>query len=282
MPSQNRTTTHTTTTTKTPTPSTSDLSAALGALGLRQLADELDDFIARATRSRWSPVEQLEELVRLESQERARRSIERRLGRAHLGRFKLMADFDWAWPKSIDREAVERVLGLGFVERSENVVLIANQGLGKSMIAKNAAHAAVLAGHSALFVTASELLLDLRKQETARGLEQRLRHYAAPHVLVIDEIGYLSYDNEAADLLFQIVSRRYEKRPIVVTTNLTFSDWNTVFPNATCATALIDRLTHHSEIITIEGDSYRKREAESTRAERRRGKNGKNGKPGAR
>jgi DNA replication protein DnaC len=261
---------HSTETTK-PSP---DLRAALEALGLRRIAQDLDDFVARATRARHSPVQQLEELVRLETQERARKSIERRLGRAHLGRFKPMADFDWDWPKQIERAAVERVLSLGFVERGENVVLVASQGLGKTMIAKNLAHAAILAGQNAIFTSASELLLDLRKQDTARALERRLRHYASPHVLVIDEIGYLSYDNVAADLLFQIVTRRYEKRPIVLTTNLAFGEWNTVFPNAACATALIDRLTHHSEIITIEGESYRKREAELAKKARRRGKNG--------
>jgi DNA replication protein DnaC len=261
--------------TTTKTTSSSDLRAMLGTIGLRRMADELDDFVARATKSRWSAVQQLEELVRLETQERAKRSVERRLARAHLGRYKPIADFDWEWPKSIDRVGVERVLRLGFVERTENVVLVASQGLGKTMIAKNIAHAAILAGQTALFVSASDLLLDLRKQETARGLERRLRHYTSPHILLIDEIGYLSYDNTAADLLFQIVTRRYERRPIVLTTNLSFSDWNTVFPNAACATALIDRLTHHSEIITIEGESYRRREAEAAK-KKRRGKSGDN------
>jgi DNA replication protein DnaC len=251
-----------------------DLKEALRGLGLHRLAGDLDDFIARSTRARWSVTQILTELARLEATERARRSVERRLGRAHLGRFKPMADFDWNWPRRIDREAVERVLSLGFCEKAENVILVASQGLGKSMIAKNIAHAAVLAGSSALFVSASELLLDLSKQDTARALDRRLRHYASPHVLCIDEIGYLSYDNTAADLLFQIVTRRYEKRPIVLTTNLAFSDWSTVFPNAACATALIDRLTHHAEIIAIEGDSYRKREAEAAKKARGRGKNG--------
>jgi DNA replication protein DnaC len=269
MPSDNKTAT-TTTTTKAP----ADLGATLRALGLWRIAEDLDDFIARATKSRWSAVQVLEELGRLETLERARKSAERRLARSHLGRFKPIADFDWNWPKKIDRVAVERVLTLGFLERAENVVLLAPQGLGKSMIAKNVAHAVVLAGQSALFVSASDLLLDLSKQDTARALERRLQHYARPHVLVIDEIGYLSYDNHAADLLFQIVSRRYERRPIVMTTNLAFSDWNTVFPNAACATALIDRLTHHAEIIPIEGESYRKREADLDQKARRRGKNG--------
>lgn len=262
--------------TTTATTKTADLAAALKAIGLLRIAEDLNDFVARATKARWSVVQTLSEVSRLEMQERARKGCERRLSRAKLGRFKPMADFDWNWPRKLDRAAVERVLSLGFVERTENVILVAPQGVGKTMIAQNVAHAAVLAGQTALFVSASELLLDLAKQDTARLLERRLQHYARPHVLVIDEIGYLSYDNHAADLLFQIVSRRYERRPIVLTTNLSFSDWSTVFPNAACATALIDRLTHHAEIIAIDGESYRKREAEAAHKARRRGKNGAN------
>lgn len=262
----------------TTTPTTPpDLAEALREIGLRCFEDSVDDFIARATTARWSVAQILEQIVLAERTERARRSVERHLGRAHLGRFKPMCDFDWNWPRAIDREAVERTLTLGFIERSDNVVLVAPHGVGKTMIAKNLIHSAVLAGHSALFITASDLLLDLSKQETARTLERRIRHYAAYHVLAVDELGYLSYDNRAADLLFQIVTRRYEKRPMVLTTNLAFSAWDTVFPNAACATALIDRLTHHAEIISIEGDSYRKREAEERKKSRRNKGGGRNG-----
>jgi len=257
-----------TTTTTKPTPPT-ELRATLSTLGLHRLAESFDDFVAHATRARFSVVQVVEEIVRTELDERARRSVARHLGRAHLGRYKPMADFDWNWPRAIDRAGIERVLTLDFIERGENVVLVASHGLGKTMIAKNIAHATTLAGHSALFVSASDLLLDLAKQDTARALERRLRHYAYFRVLVVDEIGYLAYDNTAADLLFQIVTRRYERRPIVLTTNLAFSDWNTVFPNAACATALIDRLTHHAEILTIEGESYRRREAEEQKKKRR-------------
>ena len=137
------------------------------------------------------------------------------------------------------------------------------------MLTKNLLHQAVLVGHSALFITAADLLLDLNGQETSRALERRLRAYARPQILAIDEIGYLTYDAHAADLLFQVISRRYEQRSIVVTTNLLFKQWDTVFPNASCAVALIDRLTHHAEIIPIEGESYRKREAELTQKKRR-------------
>jgi len=252
----------------------SDLAQRLRDLGLRATGDQLDDLVALATKERWSPVQLLEHVVELEEKDHVKRSLDRRFTASHIGGFKPMADFDWSWPKKIDRDTVERVLALRFLERSENVVLAASQGLGKTMIARNVAHAAVLAGQSALFVSASDLLLDLAKQDTARALERRLQHYARPAVLVVDEIGYLSYDNRAADLLFQIVSRRYEKRSMILTTNLAFSDWNTVFPNAACATALIDRLTHHAEIIRIEGESYRVREAELADKARRRDKHG--------
>ncbi len=279
MPSSTKKTTKTEkTSAATPTPTLPpELVAGLREIGLRSFDDSLDDFIARATTARWSVTQILEQIAAAERTERARRSVERHLGRAHLGRFKPMCDFDWNWPRAIDREAVERVLTLGFIERSDNVVLVAPHGLGKTMIAKNVVHTAVLAGHSALFVTASDLLLDLSKQETARALERRLRHYASYHVLAVDEIGYLSYDNRAADLLFQIVTRRYERRPVILTTNLAFSAWDAVFPNAACATALIDRLTHHAEIISIDGDSYRKREAEQRKKSRRNANGGRRG-----
>jgi DNA replication protein DnaC len=250
-----------------PIPTT--LTANLQRLGLAYTAETLNDLVARATRSRWSPTVLLETLVQAELEARARRRLERQLHAARLGRFKPMADFEWDWPKHLHRPTVERVFTLDFITRGENVVLVAPHGLGKTMLAKNLVHQAVLAGHSALFVTASDLLLDLNARDTSRALERRLRAYARPHVLAIDEIGYLAYDARAADLLFQIISRRYEQRSIIVTTNLAFKHWDTVFPNAACAVALIDRLTHHAEIIPIEGESYRKREAELTQKKRR-------------
>ena len=241
----------------------------LRRLGLLRTAEDLNDILARATRLRWSPTVLLEHIVTTELEERRRRSIERRLTAARLGRFKPIVDWDWNWPTALDRPALERVLALDFLDRAENVLLVGAQGLGKTMLAKNIVHQVVLAGHSARFITASDLLLDLNGQETARALERRLRHYARPALLAIDEIDSLAYDAHAADLLFQIVSRRYEHRPLLLTTNLAFKHWDTTFPNASCAVALIDRLTHHAEIVVIEGDSYRKREAELSQKQRR-------------
>ncbi len=241
------------------------LADQLATLGLRYTAAHLDDVVALATKRRWSTTQLLEHLVESEQQERTRRSLERRLARSRLGRFTPMTDFDWAWPKRIDRAAVDAVLRLDFLAEARNVVLVAAQGLGKTMIAQNIAHAAVLAGTHVLFTTAAQLLLDLGGQESTRALARRLNHYASRGLLVIDEVGYLSYDARAADLFFQVVSRRYEKRSLVLTTNLPFSDWPTIFPNAATATALIDRLVHHADILTMEGDSYRRRVAEAKR-----------------
>lgn len=253
-----------------PVPIPPTLTDNLRRIGLLRVAEDLNDVVARATRARWSPVALLEALVTAELEDRARRSLERRLGRARLGRFKPIADWEWDWPKTLNRPVLERVLGLDFVTKPENVVLVGAQGLGKTMLAKNIAHHAILAGYSALFTTAAELLLDLNGQETARALERRFRHYIRPQLLVIDEIGYLSYDGHAADLLFQLVSRRYEHKALLVTTNLPFKQWDTIFPNASCAVALIDRLTHHADIVALEGASYRLRDAERSQKARRR------------
>lgn len=246
------------------------LNERLAALGLHSTAKNLEDLIARATKSRWGATELLEHLSEEELKERARRSLERRLARSRIGRFRPMADFDWGWPKRIDRDTIEASLRLGFLETARNVVIVAPHGLGKTMLAQNIAHEAVLKGHSVLFITASQLLLDLGSQDSARGLDRRLRHYCSQTgLLVLDELGYLSYDSRSADLLFQVISRRYEQKSIVLTTNLPFSEWPNVFPNATCATALIDRVIHHADIITIEGESYRRRAAEENASSRR-------------
>ena len=245
------------------------LAELLRHIGLRHLAAHLDDIIALATKKRWSPAQLFEHVAALEMDDRAKKSLERRLARSHLGRFKPIADYDWNWPKQIDRPAIESALGLDFLDGARNVILVAPNGLGKTMIAKNIAHQAIVAGHSVLFVTAAQMLLDLCAQDSARALDRRLKHYARPRLLCIDEIGYLSYDNRNADLLYEVISRRYEQKSVVLTTNLAFSDWPTIFPSATSATALIDRVIHHADVTAIEGESFRKREAEASRSRRR-------------
>lgn len=251
-----------------PTPTNEELKRRLIALNLRRIAEDLEEMLLRSGDA-VSPRVFLEELVRQETTERERRSLERRIRRSRVGRFKPMADFDWGWPKQIDRPVIERALSGDLVRAGENLVLIAPQGLGKTMVARNVAHETLMRGGSAIFTEASRMLLDLASQESARALERRLKHYSQPDLLCIDEVGYLSHDARNADLLFEVVSRRYEQKSIIVTTNLAFSDWPTIFPNTSCVTALVDRLTHHADIVVIEGDSYRRREAETARRKRK-------------
>jgi DNA replication protein DnaC len=221
----------------------------------------------------WSEVataDWLASLIQWEEEARARRSLERRLTDARIGRFKPLADFDWAWPKRCDRGSVEALMDLNFIAEAANVVLVGNNGVGKSMLARNVAHQALIHGHTVRFTTAGELLGDLAALDSDAALRRRLRHYAAPDLLVIDEIGYLSYSNRHADLLFELVSRRYETKSTLVTTNKSFAEWSTVFPNAACVVSLVDRLVHHSEVIVIEGESYRLKEAKERSEQRSR------------
>ena len=219
----------------------------------------------------------LSKLVAIDEQERKRRSLERRLRAARIGSFKSIADYDWTWPKRVDREAIDELVSLKFVEEGVNAVLLGPNGVGKTMILRNIAHQATLRGHTVRFTTASDMLSDLAAQESSVALARRLRRYVQPRLLCIDEVGYLSYDSRYADLLFEVVTRRYDgPRSIVLSTNKPFAEWSEVFPHAACTVTLIDRLLHRSEIIDIEGESYRLKEAKeraetksATRAKKR-------------
>jgi DNA replication protein DnaC len=255
---------------KTMIPSHS-LSAQLQQIGLRALPAGLDDFLARATKARWSPLQILEQMAQAEIAERSRRSLERRLRLSGIKRFKPMADFEWNWPAKVEREVIERALTLDFLSENRNLVLVGRNGLGKTMIAQNICHAAVLAGYSVLFRSAAALLEELHRQ-SPEGRRSKLRAYANVGLLCIDEVGYLSFDDKAADLLYEVVNRRYERKPVILTTNRPFKEWNEVFPNATCIVTLLDRLLHHADVTVLEGDSYRVRESEQETAARRRKK----------
>ena len=180
--------------------------------------------------------------------------------------FSILSDASWLQNTQI--QEAQRRLDQSAHLRSL-MVLAGPNGVGKSMIASNIDYQAVLQGHTVLFTTAGEMLNMLAAQDGDIALRRRLRYYAQPILLVIDEIGYLNYSNRHADLLFEIISRRYEEKSVLVTTNKPFSEWGEVFPNAACVVSLVDRLVHNAEIIQIKGESYRLKEAKE-RAEQRK------------
>lgn len=210
----------------------------------------------------------LAQLLDWEETERARRSMERRLRSSSIGAFKPMADFDWTWPTRCERQVIEELMGLEFMRESANAILFGPNGVGKTTIARNIAYQALVAGHTVRFASAGQLLGELAAIDSASALNRRLRHYAGFDLLCLDEVGYLSYSNQQADLLFELTNRRYERKSTVITTNRPFAEWHEVFPNAACVVALVDRLTHNAEVIALEGQSYRLKEAQE-RAEQR-------------
>jgi DNA replication protein DnaC len=207
------------------------------------------------------------QLLDIEESERQRRSLDRRIRYAKIGPFKPMDRFDWSAPRKIDRPAIEELFTLSCLDDGSNTIFVGPNGVGKTMILQNIAHHALVRGHTVRFTSASDMLADLAAQDSSSALARRMRRWTLPRLLCIDEVGYLSYSARYADLLFEIVTRRYDLgRPILITTNKAFSEWGEVFPHAACTVTLVDRLVHRSEIIEIDGESYRAREAKERAA----------------
>ncbi len=237
-----------------------ELRARLQKLGLYGLLAKWDDICDAP----W-----VRQLLVIEEEERQRRSLARRLRDSRIGLFKSIADFDWSWPRQIDRFAIEELFSFEFLREGVNAIFVGPNGVGKTMLLKNLAHQAVLQGHSARFISASDMLSDLAHQESSAALTRRLRRYTTPQILCVDEVGYLSYSGRYADLLFEVVTRRYEaSKPILLSTNKAFNDWAEVFPHAACTVTLVDRLVHRSEIFEIDGDSFRLKEAKERQSQR--------------
>jgi DNA replication protein DnaC len=202
------------------------------------------------------------ELLEAEEKERSSRSLARRTKRSRLSKFKPICDFDWSWPTEINHVELTDLFSLEFMKDATNILLIGDIGVGKTMIAKNLAHHAISNGHTALFISAHSLLNELADYTTGTALLRRIKSYARYDILVIDELGYLASSHQHADLLFQVINNRYEEKSTIITSNKPPLQWQSIFPSATCATAIIDRLTHRAKIFDIKAKSYRQHEAE--------------------
>lgn len=214
-----------------------------------------------AARKEWTHVHYLSELIAQEANLRHDRMIKRRIQMARFPVIKTLDQFNWSWPKKINRAQVQDLFRLKFIEDKSNVVFIGGVGLGKTHLASALGYQACLKGHTVRFASAIDMINNLISAQHAGSLKQELKKYLKPSLLVLDELGYLPIDKNGADLLFQIISQRYEKGAIIITTNRVFKEWVQIFNNdSTLTSALLDRLLHHTDAVVIEGDSYRMKE----------------------
>ena len=212
----------------------------------------------QAAREQWTPLQYLVRLIEGETQRRHQRHIARRLAAARFPVVKTLDQFNWTWPKKINQAQVQNLFRLAFLQQKTSVVFIGGVGLGKTHLATALAHAACLQGHAVLFTTAVEAINSLTAAQAQCRLKAELKKFLAPTLLVVDELDYLPIDKTGADLLFQIISGRYEKGSTLITTNQIYKNWTRIFNNdATITSAVLDRLLHHAETVIIEGKSYR-------------------------
>jgi DNA replication protein DnaC len=230
----------------------------LGALRLLTVQEQYAALASEAAQQQWTPVDYLARLIEAEAQRRQELAIQRRIAAARFPCIKTLDQFDWNWPKKINRTQVQNLFRLAFLPDKANVVFLGGVGLGKSHLASALGYAACLAGHSVLFTTAVDIINTLTAAQAAYRLKAELKRLLAPRILCIDEVGYLPIDKTGADLLFQVISQRYERGSIVLTTNQPYKHWAKIFNNdSTLTSAVLDRLLHHADTVVIEGRSYR-------------------------
>ena len=237
------------------------LEARLQRLQLRYIQDQYQALAARAAEQQLSHLEYLALLIEGEAAARESRSIERRIRNARFPVLKTIDDFQWSWPEKINRPQIQNLFRLAFIADKANVVLIGNVGLGKTHLSIALGAAACQNGHTVLFATAVDIINTLAAAQSAGRLKREFQRYLKPDVLIVDELGYLPIDKHGADLLFQIISQRYERAPTVITTNRVYKRWPQIFNNdSTLTSAILDRVLHHAETVVIEGKSFRMKE----------------------
>jgi DNA replication protein DnaC len=234
------------------------LEADLRMLGLPFMAEHHSQLAAKAARDSLSHVDYLTRLTEGELNQRRDKATVRRIKSARFPVVKTLDQFSWSWPKKINRMAVQNLFRLQFMEDHSNVILLGTVGLGKTHLATALGYTACLAGKSVLFATAVDTINTLAAAQAASRLKVELKKYLAPSLLILDELGYLPIDKHGADLLFQVISMRYERGSTVITSNRAFKKWPEIFNNDSILTsAILDRLLHHAETCVIEGPSYR-------------------------
>ena len=234
------------------------LDAQLHRLQLHHIQSHYQVFASQAAEQQRSHLDYLAQLVEGEASMRENRSIERRIKNARFPVLKSLDDFQWNWPKKINRPQIQNLFRLAFVATQTNIVLIGNVGVGKTHLAIALGHTACLNGHSVLFTTAVDIINTLAAAQAVGQLKREFHRYLKPAILIVDELGYLPIDKHGADLLFQIISQRYERAPTVITSNRAYKHWSQIFNNdSTLTSAILDRVLHHADTVIIEGPSFR-------------------------
>jgi len=240
------------------TPNVDNLADNLRLLKLEQIREHFTQVAEKAARNGWDHQAYLAYLVQAEADARHDRSIQRRIRMARFPTVKTLDQFDWNWPEKIEQARVKNLFRFNFLEDKANVILLGGVGLGKTHLATALGYAACLRGTSVLFVSTIDVINSLSAAQAANRLKAELKKYLAPSLLILDELGYLPIDKRGADLLFQIISMRYEQNSTIITTNRAFKQWPEVFNNdVTLTAAMLDRLLHHASVLLIEGKSYR-------------------------
>ena len=233
------------------------LQTALNGLGLKAVEARLESLLEEASKKEPSYADFLDELLSCEVDARRSRYLRARLQLAHLPFLKNFDQFDFGFQPSIDERQIQELRSLRFIHEASNVVLLGPPGVGKTHLSVALAEAAIQSGFGAYFMTAHDLVTDLGRAYREGRLDRRMRVYLAPKVLIIDEMGYLPLDDMGATIFFQLVSARYERGSIILTSNKSYGDWGSIFGDPIIATAILDRLLHHSTTINIRGESYR-------------------------
>ena len=241
-----------------PDPSAPDLKSLLQRLKLNSLLERHEELARQAIEQRWSHLTYLEHLIAGECLDRQHRLVERRILAARFNVIKTLDQFEWDWPDKINEAQIRNIFRLGFIEKKSNVIFMGTCGTGKSHLAVALAYQACQRGHAVLYSTAIEALNRLVAAQAAHRLRAELRRYLAPRVVVLDEIGYLPLDKVGADLMYQLISQRYEQGSLILTTNKKYKRWAEIFNgDAGITSAILDRVLHNAETVTIEGKSYR-------------------------